>query len=350
MKNFFKQGHFILEDTTLSVCVYNVKHLLQNFVPGNELSAKLNPNDKCPYITGISSWSTTTNAPDTLFLLTSGTTGTPKVIEKNDMSKYMLQKGGRGSPEDSWILTYHPYRWAGISTIAHTIKNGSKLIIPTDFSTAGILGTAVQEQASHISLTPSMFRKMMIEGADYLKVCKFKQITFGGEIASQAVLDHAKYFFPNARISHVYASTEHGDICSASDGREGFHESKFKNHDFTEDGELVVGYLPTGDFWEKIGERYYFIGRDSDVVNVGGNKMSLSFVENRLMSLFGVQQARAKVESSPILGNIITAEYVGLVEPRDVMTAARVMLPKYALAKVFKVDNLELSAAGKIKR
>jgi len=37
-----------------------------------------------------------------------------------------------------------------------------------------------------------------------------RQITLGGEIADQAVLDALARRFPGARITHVYASTEAG--------------------------------------------------------------------------------------------------------------------------------------------
>lgn len=350
--NSFREGHYVLEDALLCHCVDNVRRLLANFVPGNNLSAELNPNTKCLNPHGVSSYSVETQTPNTLFLLTSGTTGNPKWVEKKNMSEFMSVSYGTGDRSDSWILVYHPYRWAGISVLAHIIKSRSQLYIPVDFETKNVLSYAKKYQVSHISLTPSRFRKFLIEGRDDLKQCHFKQITFGGEWANQNILDEAKNLFPHSRVTHVYASTEHGNLCSVSDGLEGFPIGKFSDVcDFLSTGELVIDNKPTGDFWEAIGNRFHFRGRESDVVNVGGNKISLSSIENTLLNeIPNMKQVKARVEQSPILGSLILAEYMGNIEPKDVMLAARRILPKYALAKVEKVEKINLSESGKLKR
>lgn len=343
-------GHYVLQDGSLPYCADHVRQLLENFVPGNTLSASLEPGVKSPNDNGITAYYSDTRSPDTLFLTTSGTTGTPKVLEKDNMSAYMQNKKGSGSQQDSWILTFHPYRWAGISVIAHVIKTGAFLYVPDDFSTKSILKRAEECKTSHISLTPSMFRKFLIEDYEGLKKCSFTQITFGGELANQVVLDQAKLLFPEARITHTYGSTEHGDIAASSDGREGFPQHKFKNFTLTDEGELMIDGKPTGDLWQLRVSRYYFQGRLTDVVNVGGNKIALSFIENQIMNIAGVHQAVAKVESSPILGNLITVNYVGEVLPYQLAAIVRVLLPKWAVAKVYQVDSIELTAAGKAKR
>lgn len=350
MSPLYSVGHYEIGDSELCDVVDTVCQLLKNFAQDNLLSATLNPYINCKDKSGFYTYNPVTHTPDTLFLYTSGTTGTPKLIEKNNMYLFMQNKKGGGSGDDRWVLTYHPFRWAGITLLAHLIRHKSFFIVPDALDTKSILLAAKNVGATHISLTPSLFRQMIIGQNELLSSCAFQQITFGGEVASQTILDQAKHFFPNARVTHTYASTEAGDICAVSDGLEGFPVTKFSTAVRLEDGELILNEKPTGDLWKIRGDRMYFVGRKTDVVNVGGDKISLSYVENKLMCLSGVKQARAKVETSPIVGNIITVDYVGEIEPRDIMVAARQILPKYAVSKVYKTDYLELTEAGKIKR
>ena len=48
------------------------------------------------------------------------------------------------------------------------------------------------------------------------------ELTLGGEASDQATLDRLTAAFPDARITHIYASTEAGVVFAVHDGREGF--------------------------------------------------------------------------------------------------------------------------------
>ena len=49
-----------------------------------------------------------------------------------------------------------------------------------------------------------------------------KYVRLTGEIADQAILDSLRSFYPQARISHAFASTEAGVAFEVDDGFEGF--------------------------------------------------------------------------------------------------------------------------------
>src|SRR5262249_15060627 len=141
-----------------------------------------------------------------LTVYTSGTTGAPKASTK-DVAEIFARKRGHGDPGDRWLLTYHPFRWAGISTISHALRFGCQLVVPTSLELADVLDAA--PRATHVSLTPSLFRKMMLVASESaLAALPLRQVTFGGEEATQAVLDAAHRLWPDARVTHTYASTE----------------------------------------------------------------------------------------------------------------------------------------------
>jgi acyl-coenzyme A synthetase/AMP-(fatty) acid ligase len=268
-------------------------------------------------------------------LRTSGTTGIPKLIWK-DFEQIYQNKKGKGSEQDIWLLTYNPARWAGLSVIIHCMKTNAKLVIPEDLSINNMLNCI--DQVTHISLTPSLFRKMMIADSDRFQKAPLKQITFGGEYATQKILDDAKTLFPNARITHIYATTESGDLCSCSDGLEGFPEDKMPR-------------LENGDMWKYENGRAYFIGRDTEVINVGGAKTTQTEVENTVNSIPQIKQCRAFPIANQLLGQIVGLEYVGDIDPRSLKLLLTQKLPKYAVPlQITQVTTIELTSANKIKR
>lgn len=280
---------------------------------------------------------------------TSGTTGPPKIIFHN--LNEALEKKRSGLPDEKWILTYSPERWAGISVILHVIKSGASLYVPNSLSFNDIIETAIENHPTHISLTPSMFRSLLLNDKGCrLSNVPIKQVTFGGEAATQSVLNLAKSIWPNSRVSHVYAATEVGDICSVSDGLEGIPAHKFNAHKFSETGELIMNNQPSGDIWRLEGNRYFFVGRIQEVINVGGNKISPLVIEEFAVN-HGAQMARAYPVTSPVTGFLVGLEYVGDVDEKSLLKHFRKTLPKYACpVKISKVDRLEISDAGKMIR
>jgi acyl-CoA synthetase (AMP-forming)/AMP-acid ligase II len=280
---------------------------------------------------------------------TSGTTGTPKVITV-DLAKALARKRA-GSKNERWLLTYGPERWAGISVVLHVVKTDCEICVPKNQEMEELIKAAITLRPTHVSFTPSLFRNLVRydkEGA--LAKCAFEQVTFGGECASQSVLDLARKLWPLARVSHVYATTETGDVCAVSDGKEGVPIVKFSKYSFSPDGELIVDGLNTGDIWDLRGERYYFSGRKNDIINVGGNKISPLAVEEYAISC-GATMAKAYSMPSPLMGALVALDYVGGPDTREIAILFRKNFPRFACpAQLRQVDIIELTNAGKTKR
>lgn len=331
--------------------VQQLKGYLRSMLEGSDLSIELRayPSGDCDWLGAARPSARGEGTPGTLTLSTSGTTGEPKPVSKSYRAIFE-GKRGRGSPQDVWLLTYSPSRWAGISLITHVLKHASPLVVPASLRIEDLIRAT--GQATHLSLTPSLFRKMLIAaGSDALRPLPFRQITFGGEYAPQAVLDRARELWPEARITHTYASTEAGDICSCSDGREGFPRRQFENLRLSPEGELVVDDLPSGDFWECRGARYHFVGRRDEIAKVAGHKVSLSQVEDVAAALAGIQQVRCYWRESPVTGHLIGLDYVGALDRAEVLRRMRATLPKPSCPSlVRRVSDIELTEAGKISR
>lgn len=271
-------------------------------------------------------------------ILTSGTTGTPKAARHTLQS---LTKPTRVHPsflQTSWLLCYRPNLYAGLQVILQCLVNGGKLVIPVPGSSAQkIAELAVQSQVQYASATPSYWRWLLTFAPKaVLQQIPFKQITLGGEIVDQPILDRLARLYPEARLVHIYATTELGRCFSVTDKQAGF-PSKFLDQPSPdgvvmriENGELMVqsanamlDYDPlcgqkrgasewyaTGDLVQQENGRCYFLGRRHDMINVGGNKVSPAKVEQIIMQMLGINDVRVHARKSSIMGQLVACDIV----------------------------------------
>lgn len=279
---------------------------------------------------------------DIIEVYSSGTTGIPKKFNKKIKEEYE-KKRGYGSEEDIWLLTYSIEKWSSISVFLHCIKNNSKVVFPKSLDTKDIADCI--KMCTHISMTPSLFRKIIM--FDFEKHENIKQITFGGEYANQEILNEAKKYFPKARISHVYASSEIGDICSSSDGKEGYYISQIKNS-FFDNGELIINGKKTNDIWNVIDGRMYFVGRKEHILNVGGETINLREIEEYIIKNSSIKDGKYKIINAPIIGTSFVFEYVGEVDEKKIKQLIIKNFSKYHVPLKFtKVDEILLGDTGK---
>jgi len=67
------------------------------------------------------------------------------------------------------------------------------------------------------------------------------------------------------------------------------------------------GFLDTGDLVEVDGPWIRFLGRKSDIINVGGLKVYPAEVENLLLQMDNVEDVSVRGEPNPITGQIVAA-------------------------------------------
>jgi acyl-coenzyme A synthetase/AMP-(fatty) acid ligase len=291
-------------------------------------------------------------------LFTSGTTGVPKPVHR-PWEELRREVSSAGDPADRFLLTYNIARYAGLQVALHCLLNGSELLIPERVDDVHAV-IAAGPSATHISVTPSLLRRIvMAGGADALG--GLRQITLGGEYATQAVLDLAARVWPAARVTSIYASSEAGSTFVSSDGLEGFPASALSHGRagrlgrLEPDGELVVTLIGrevrTGDFWALENDRLLYRGRAEDIVNVGGYKVSPAKVERVLLDVPGVEDCRVYGRKSAVTGQVVVAELVGEFELAEVRAACRAQLERPEVPGLFrKVDAVPLTAAGKAAR
>jgi acyl-CoA synthetase (AMP-forming)/AMP-acid ligase II len=304
-----------------------------------------------------------------LVVYSSGTSGPPKAVTHslvNLLGQYDYQK--EPDHELIWGLTFDAYRMSGIQVLLNAFAKGQTVVC----SMAGAsLGSRIEDfvinNVSAVSATPSFFR-LLLSFPDFENL-KLKQITIGGEIVNQKLLDDLHVVFPNSRITHIYASTEIAFGFSVSDLLSGF-PLNYMERDFGKyqllnvDGELAIKFscsqnpteqevFFTGDLISVTQQRVYFSGRRTNIVNVGGHKVNPEEVERAILEIAGVKEVRVFGISSSRLGEILTAEAVvnGNLTGQEVRIKLKKMLPPYKIpATVEVVREIKLNSNGKILR
>ncbi|WP_214000072.1 AMP-binding protein [Arsukibacterium sp.] len=154
------------------------------------------------------------------YLATSGTTGTPKWIGHSlaQLTKTVNTKAS--SSQLCWGLVYQPFRFAGLQVVLQSLLSGACLIDASDGDIEQRLDMLVQAGVTALSATPSLWRQFLFSSK--VTALHLQQLTLGGEIVDQPLLNRLKQLFPQAQLRHIYASTEAGVAFAVSDGQAGF--------------------------------------------------------------------------------------------------------------------------------
>ena len=318
-------------------------------------------------------------------LLTSGTTGAPKIVRHSLRSLTGAIKPNKPGVPPIWSTFYDIRRYGGLQIFLRAILGGGSLVLSdAGEPVAEFLDRLAAHGVTHMSGTPSHWRRALMN--PNVGVFNPSYVRLSGEIADQTILDDLKEVFPKAAIDHAYASTEAGVGFVVSDGRDGFPASMVGNSGqgveirivddtlrikstLTASGFLgdnvpalrdSEAFVDTGDIVERRGDRYYFVGRRGGIINVGGLKVHPEEVESVINRHPAVHMSRVKARKNPFTGSVIVADVV--LKARDnaggddhlraeILTECREALPQYKVpALVHFVPSLDLTEAGKLIR
>ena len=306
---------------------------------------------------------------------TSGTSGPPKLVEHSWDSLLAAARLAERWHARGWILVYDATRWAGTQVWLQSMLTGGRVIVPASRDPDCVARAAADEGVSILPATPTLLRRVISSGdRDSVGRMKLDRITLGGEAADGPLLEQARALFPAAKVTHVYATTELGEVFRVSDGLPGFPADWLGRPlpggtrlSTRRDGELIVqlsrdtAEVATGDLVERRGERYEFTGRRSDTIVVGGAKVFPRRVEDVLRAVPGVADARAYGLPSAITGEIVAAQIVATdplpdgVTPESLraasLAACRAALEPHSVPRVLDfARKLFTNPSGKVSR
>jgi acyl-CoA synthetase (AMP-forming)/AMP-acid ligase II len=218
----------------------------------------------------------------------------------------------------------------GINTLFYILSNGGCAITLATRSPQTVCEAIEKYKAQVLPTSPTFINLLLLsEVAGHYDLSCLELISYGTEVMPEATLKRATQTFPSVRFLQMYGLSELGILRSksrASDslwvkiGGEGF-ETRIANglleikaqsamlgylnapSPLTEDG-----WLKTGDAVEVDGEYIKILGRQSEIINVGGEKVYPAEVENVLAQLEGVVDVVVHGESNVLTGQMVVAE------------------------------------------
>lgn len=263
-----------------------------------------------------------------LVLLTSGSTGKPKAVLHNFNKILEKYKQERTALRTLTFLLFDHI--GGINTLFHTLSNGGTVITIKDRNPASIC-SAIQQHKVELLPTSPTFLNMLLLSEQYKKydLSSLKIITYGTEVMGEGILKQLNRILPNIQFKQTYGLSELGIMSSksmSSDslwvkiGGEGFETKVVDNILHIRAESAMLGYLNAPSPFDEEGwfntqdevevkDGYFkILGRKSDIINVGGQKVYPQEVEEVLLQMPGVKDVAIKGERNIIMGNIVTAK------------------------------------------
>lgn len=219
----------------------------------------------------------------------------------------------------------------GINTLFYTLANGGTAIVTEDRSPEAVCRLIEQQRVELLPTSPTFLNLLLIsEAHTAFNLSSLKLVTYGTEPMPATTLERLTAAFPSCRFLQTYGLSEVGILHSKSRassslwvkvGGEGF-ETKVVNHIlWIRSRSAMLGYLNapspfdaegwfnTQDVVEVDGDYLRILGRETDIINVGGEKVYPAEVESVLLRMEGVRDVTVRGERHPIMGQIVVARF-----------------------------------------
>jgi acyl-CoA synthetase (AMP-forming)/AMP-acid ligase II len=262
-----------------------------------------------------------------IILFSSGSTGVPKAILhsfERVASKFIeLRSPVIGIP---FLLIDH---FGGINTILGLTLSLGTVVTISDRSLVAICTAIERHGVELLPVTPSFLNLLLMSNVHKnYDLSSLKRITYGTEVMSQLTLDRLRKEFPNVILQQTYGLSEVGVLHSKSRddgslwvrvGGNGFELQVREGILWVKSKYSMIGYLNSNDAFDNSGwfntqdrvvvdgDYLKILGRESDIINVAGQKVYPAEVEDCIKSVENIADVSVFGEKHNMLGNIIVA-------------------------------------------
>jgi acyl-coenzyme A synthetase/AMP-(fatty) acid ligase len=268
-----------------------------------------------------------------LVLFSSGSTGEPKAM-LHDLKALIGSYGGKKQKKINTMIFLTFDHIGGIDTMLRLLSIGGTLTIPLSRQPEDICRSIQKYKVDVLPSSPTFLNLMLLSGI-YRKydLSSLKIIAFGAEPMPESLLLRLKALFSDVDFQQKFGTSETNAIrINNMSGNSLFFrfddpnlEYKIVNDElwlksktkilgylnapmdsFTEDG-----WFKTGDLVEMADNGYIkIVGRDKEVINVGGEKVLPAEVESVLLEMNEFSDVMVYGEQNQITGQIVVADVV----------------------------------------
>ncbi|MCB9647968.1 MAG: long-chain fatty acid--CoA ligase [Deltaproteobacteria bacterium] len=216
----------------------------------------------------------------------------------------------------------------GMNTVLHTLSSGGTAVLAKERSPEAICRLIAAHRVEVLPATPTFLNLLLLSDHHSHDLSSLQILGYGAERMPEATLARLTAAFPGVHINQNYGLSEAGILHTRSEAsgslwmklggdgvevrvQDGLLELKVETamvgylneaSPFTEDG-----WLKTGDRVEVRGEYIRVLGRESDIIIVGGEKVYPAEIEDLIAQLPDVLDVVVSGEPHAITGNIVKA-------------------------------------------
>ena len=268
-----------------------------------------------------------------LILFSSGSTGKPKAMIHN-FDNLVNHYQGKKEKTMKMIVFLMFDHIGGLNTLLNILSMGAAMIIP-ETRNADDICKLVQDYKIRVLPSSPTFLNLILMSKAYIKydLKSLRMITYGTEVMPESLLARLKDLFPKTRFLQTFGTSETGIAGTSSKSSNSTYmrlddanlEHKIVDNElWLKSKTQVMGYLnssmdnftndgwfKTGDLVEKIEDGYIrIIGRNKEVINVGGEKVLPNEVESVILSMGIVDDVMVYSESNIITGQTVVCDVV----------------------------------------
>jgi acyl-CoA synthetase (AMP-forming)/AMP-acid ligase II len=271
-----------------------------------------------------------------LVLFSSGSTGTSKasVLDFDKLvAKFQAPRAGYRTL--IFLLLDHI---GGINTLFHVLCHGGTVVTARDRSPEEVCKAIERHRIQLLPTTPTFLRMLLI--ADAIKshdLSSLEVVTYGTEPMPASTLAAIREALPQVRFKQTYGLSELGILPTQSRdsgslwlklGNAGFQHKIVDGILWLKSDTAMLGYLNapspfdqdgwfnTQDLVEVDGDYVRIVGRKSELINVGGEKVHPTEIENVLLQLDNVRDVTVGGKANPVTGQVVAAT-ITPIAPED---------------------------------
>lgn len=314
----------------------------------------------------------------------SGSTGRPKAIVHklpNLLDKFV----GRDNKKFTSFVFLQFDHMGGFNTLLAIFFGGGCAVAIADRDPNEVARLIEKYSVQLLPATPTFLSLLIISKA-YLKydLSCLRVISYGTETMSESLLTRLYELFPGVKLKQTYGLSEIGVVPTVSKSSDSTYfkivgeqyQTKIVNGILkikapsTMIGKIVFSgvkygfqevsheqWFDTNDVVEQDGEFIRVLGRDSDIINVGGNKVYPAEIESCLFHHPAIDEVVVLPKKNAVTGFSVHAKVVlspasdVAIEGLSIRRFARETLPKYACPASYDfVDSLPKTSRFKRDR
>jgi acyl-CoA synthetase (AMP-forming)/AMP-acid ligase II len=270
-----------------------------------------------------------------LVLFSSGSSGRSKASIL-DLDK-LLEKFRGTRPAYRTLVFLLLDHIGGINTLFHVLCHGGTVVVAANRTPDAVCAAIGEHRVQLLPTTPTFLRMLMISDAiRHHDLSSLEIVTYGTEPMPANTLSAITEALPQVRFKQTYGLSELGIMPTRSRGSKslwiklgdaGFAHRVVDGMLWIKSEAAMLGYLNaptpfedgwfnTQDFVEVDGDYIRIVGRMSELINVGGEKVHPTEIENVLLGLDNVKEATVSSRPNPVTGEVVEARITPLA-PED---------------------------------